>query len=1122
MLCTCKSRMLSVMVALCVIASAGFVTGVSAFEGGTGGSGTPYQISTQADLYFAAQAPDMNYILLNDIEVTNLISELPAIGNEGKPFTGTFNGNGFQICFSNGASSGDDHARMFGKIGKSGVVENLQVEGNRYGNAFGGLIADVNEGTIRNCATTGSITGNTNVGGLVGYNAGAIQNCYSKADVICNGKSGGGLVGTSDGGTITNCYVSNTVNGSNECGGLIGTNKSASITSCFYNTDFGSVVGTGMGSDAVVGKGNVEMKAAATYAGWDFANTWVLAEGEDTPYLSAFVGKGTVDNPYKIHNGNEFNALTKFGVGDAGKGKYFELAADLNLKNESVQTLSSVGTTDAPFQGIFDGNGYVIEDLLTYSSTEGYRGLFSILGDSAVVKNVTVGNVSLSGTGVGTIAGKSAGRIENCVVYSGQINATKDAGGIVGQNIYGTVINCRNYASISTTQTGAGGIAGYNNNGRIENCSFNGTAAGQDHSIGGIVGDNSSGTIVNCFALGRVSSGNDEVGGIAGRLYGGSITNCYASTTLYGHSMVGGIVGALIETGSVGGCFFNQDLAGTKVAIGSFGTEECGLGADQMKVASSFAGWDFTGVWQVSPQSDYPTQRPVYGDGTQANPYRIRTAADLSAMRKSGVQSTGQKSYYRIENNIRSNVSDIGSESNPFIGSVDGGGFLIDNSGNTLFQAVGPGGYLGNIHSISGRLANIVTGATIEYCSVEKSNLIGTNNGSTITNCIAYGGGLGDNNVGGFIDQNLNGGVIKNCGTIMRSASVSGGGINIGGFVGNNNNGTIEHCFAINDVRGGNNVGGFAGRNDNNAAIKNCYSVGNASGGSFIGGFAGMNYANIQNCYTVGAVSGSGNTAAFAAVNDGKVNGGYFDKERCALQDGAATGLTTADTKKQASYSGYPFGSGEWMITEGSTTPFLSVSSGGRHITVKDTTSAGVTPPPNTDGGLTDIAGHWAEPLIKDLVARGIVNGYEDGTYKPENPVSKAEFIKLVCQTKRLNKPASDIPYTDVNSSWAKEFIGTVYAMGITQNLNVDATTFGVDNPITRAEAATLLGRIVSPGYTGTTDFTDNDQIPQWAAGPVAATVSKGLIQGNPDGSFAPANGLTRAEAATIISRMIK
>lgn len=1109
-----KAKIFSLFLVLCVTASVLCCPPASAFEGGDGSASAPYQIATVADLYFAAQAPDRNYVLVNDIEWGVDAGSFQPIGTAENPFTGRFNGNGYQIIFPSSYGGMIDNVGVFGVIGQAGIVENLGVSAYLEGQTNVGALAGVNMGTVRNCFAAGSITGATNVGGLIGSSSGKIENCYARAAVSCSGKSGGGLVGLAEGGSISTSYAAEAVSGSNECGGFIGTNQGAAVTACYYSTDYGSVVGIGMGSDATVGKSAAEMRSAATFAGWDFANTWVCVEGESMPYLTMYAGRGTAENPYKIHNADEFNQLTRLGLGDAGKGKYFVQTADI----EPTATMASVGSADAPFQGVFDGNGYRFINPYTMNSADGFSGLFSIVGDSAVIKNVTITNAKQSGTVAGGIAGQSMGRIENCTIESGEVRARKDAGGIVGENIYGTVINCRNYAAVLAEETGAGGIAGYNNNGRIESCHNSGTVTAWVRSAGGVAGDNSSGTIVACSTIGSVAANGEEAGGIAGRLYGGSITDSYASNTVTSPGVLGGLVGNLIETGSVGGCFFNRDIAGTGVAIGSFGTEECGLSSAQMQSSASYAGWDFASVWQMSSLFTYPTQRALYGDGTKENPYKIRTAADLADVSKTGLLSGGRRSYYRIMNSISTSISSIGTAENPFIGSIDGGGITIALNG-TLFDVVGQGGYLGNIHMKSGSLANTITGATVEYCSVVGENIVNTNDGGTISNCLAVNGSSMDAHAGRFADQNLNGGKIRNCGSFCRMENAySGGTVNIGGFVGNNNNATIENCFAVGTVTGGSNVGGFVGRNDNNAVIKNCFSSGTVYGGQYTGGFAGMNYAEIQNCYAAAGVQGE-SAAGFAAVNDGKISNCYFVQDGTAVTDAAATGLAAENAKKQASYSGFPFGGNPWMISDGVSMPYLSPASGGRHITVEDSTSS--TDLPSTPETLPDVVGHWAEQTIRDLAGRGIINGYEDGTYRPEDPVTKAEFIKLVCETKRLNMPASDVPYTDVASSWARQYIETVYAMGVTDNLNTDAATFGVDQPISRAEAATLLGRIVAPGYTGTPEFTDNAQIPEWALAPIAAAVSQGLIQGNPDGTFAPANSLTRAEAATIISRLL-
>ncbi len=65
------------------------------------------------------------------------------------------------------------------------------------------------------------------------------------------------------------------------------------------------------------------------------------------------------------------------------------------------------------------------------------------------------------------------------------------------------------------------------------------------------------------------------------------------------------------------------------------------------------------------------------------------------------------------------------------------------------------------------------------------------------------------------------------------------------------------------------------------------------------------------------------------------------------------------------------------------------------------------------------------------------------------------------------------------------------------------------------------MGRLLASGTKGTPSFTDSADIPAWASDAVYATVQLGIITGMEDGSFAPANNLTRAESATIIERIM-
>ena len=170
---------------------------------------------------------------------------------------------------------------------------------------------------------------------------------------------------------------------------------------------------------------------------------------------------------------------------------------------------------------------------------------------------------------------------------------------------------------------------------------------------------------------------------------------------------------------------------------------------------------------------------------------------------------------------------------------------------------------------------------------------------------------------------------------------------------------------------------------------------------------------------------------------------------------------------------------------------------------------------------LSDISGHWAESTIRSLVAAGVVSGYDDGTYKPQNPVTKGEFIKLLLAANGTAIQSGFTNYEDVNKSWAKDNVYTALSLGICDNIAGSSSVFGVDDPITRVQAAALMGRLVGDGSGGTLSFTDAAAVPEWAAVPLADCAELGLITGMDDGSFAPDNNLTRAEAAVIVERVM-
>ncbi|MBR5239636.1 MAG: S-layer homology domain-containing protein [Clostridia bacterium] len=158
---------------------------------------------------------------------------------------------------------------------------------------------------------------------------------------------------------------------------------------------------------------------------------------------------------------------------------------------------------------------------------------------------------------------------------------------------------------------------------------------------------------------------------------------------------------------------------------------------------------------------------------------------------------------------------------------------------------------------------------------------------------------------------------------------------------------------------------------------------------------------------------------------------------------------------------------------------------------------------------------HWAYPYVDELVANGVVNGYEDGSYRPEANVTRAELAKLLSLQfgESTEKSYSDV----LEGDWFYDYVTVSGSYFLAEG------TFNPNTPATREEVAYAIymaKNLNAPAAPAT--FTDAADIAAVYQNAVAAVAEKGIITGYPDGSFAPKNNITRAEVATVLSRAIK
>ncbi|MCS7460393.1 S-layer homology domain-containing protein [Paenibacillus doosanensis] len=171
----------------------------------------------------------------------------------------------------------------------------------------------------------------------------------------------------------------------------------------------------------------------------------------------------------------------------------------------------------------------------------------------------------------------------------------------------------------------------------------------------------------------------------------------------------------------------------------------------------------------------------------------------------------------------------------------------------------------------------------------------------------------------------------------------------------------------------------------------------------------------------------------------------------------------------------------------------------------------------------TDIAGHWAESDIKRAAAKGIVSGYPEGAFKPSDPVTRAEFTVMLAGAIKLDGQGATLTFADQNQigEWAKQAIARAVESGIV-NGYADGS-FRSNDPITRAEMAVMIARALKlqNGAHASTGFADDEAIPQWAKGATEAIRELGIVDGRGQNRFVPNENATRVEAAIMLLRML-
>lgn len=259
-----------------------------------------------------------------------------------------------------------------------------------------------------------------------------------------------------------------------------------------------------------------------------------------------------------------------------------------------------------------------------------------------------------------------------------------------------------------------------------------------------------------------------------------------------------------------------------------------------------------------------------------------------------------------------------------------------------------------------------------------------------------------------------------------------------------------------------------------------------------------------------------------------------------SLRPGYNTNQLTAEVCRKVAYSTYHnFNELSEAITKAQNSSVSekggnSGSSGGGKVPV--TVLGGGTPVPKTDstnyGNKTDIKDEtidsfkdmesfeWAESAVNKLFSEGIVSGDGLGYFRPEDNITREEFVKMLVLTFDISSAHQEnMTFNDVVSDeWYYPYLQTAFQGGIVKGISED--TFGVGMSVSRQDAAALISRAMklTDKYNADAElFTDEADISDYALKPVKILRQMGIISGYEDGSFRPLGTITRAEAAKML-----
>lgn len=182
---------------------------------------------------------------------------------------------------------------------------------------------------------------------------------------------------------------------------------------------------------------------------------------------------------------------------------------------------------------------------------------------------------------------------------------------------------------------------------------------------------------------------------------------------------------------------------------------------------------------------------------------------------------------------------------------------------------------------------------------------------------------------------------------------------------------------------------------------------------------------------------------------------------------------------------------------------------------------AGTLAMTSVSAAFTDTQNHWAaDAIAKWSEEYQIIQGYEDGTFRPDNSITRGAFAGILDRFLKFQTQAPAETFTDTAGTYWESAILKLNAAGIYLGNNGKALP---GDTITRQQAVTMIARAFGvDAATDTLSYLDAEQFAEYARGPVAEMTARGYITDSPDGVFRPLAPITRAEIVSILNNMIQ